>query len=60
MEETLETTHALLDLYVRLSSQTEHTQQLILDGQWGGVTKVRLPSPTLPFPFLAWTDEMRG
>lgn len=49
-DSTIATTHELLDLYVRLSSQAEHTQNLLLDGQWQGVTKVR-PSP--PPPLLA-------
>ena len=47
-EGTIKTTHELLDLYVRLSSQAEHTQNLLLDRQWEGVTKVRLPSPLPP------------
>lgn len=38
-EEILDTSHGLLDLYIKISSQAEHTQQLILDGQWEGVTK---------------------
>lgn len=46
-EGTIATTHELLDLYVRLSSQAEHTSQLILDGRWEGVSKVR---PLLPPP----------
>ena len=34
MQETIQTTHDLMDTYVRLMSQTEHTQRLLLDGEW--------------------------
>lgn len=34
MQETIQTTHELMDTYVRLMSQTEHTQRLLLDGEW--------------------------
>ncbi|EGU11503.1 hypothetical protein RTG_02673 [Rhodotorula toruloides ATCC 204091] len=36
---TVSTTHALLDLYTRIASQAEHTKDLLLDGEWGGVMK---------------------
>ncbi|BGP27599.1 DASH complex, subunit Duo1 [Rhodotorula toruloides] len=38
-ESTVSTTHALLDLYTRIASQAEHTKDLLLDGEWGGVMK---------------------
>ena len=34
MQETIQTTHELMDTYVRLMSQTEHTQRLLLDCEW--------------------------
>ncbi|BGP35315.1 hypothetical protein JCM10296v2_007151 [Rhodotorula toruloides] len=41
---TVSTTHALLDLYTRIASQAEHTKDLLLDGEWGGVMKASLRS----------------
>lgn len=34
MEQTIATTHDLLNTYVKLLSQTVHTQQLLLDPDW--------------------------
>lgn len=63
-EGTIATTHELLDLYVRLSSQAEHTSQLILDGRWEGVSKVRplLPPKDLDIDFECRTSScwLRG
>ncbi|GAA5924872.1 hypothetical protein JCM1841_006957 [Sporobolomyces salmonicolor] len=36
-ESTLQTSHALLDLYTRIASQAEHTKDLLLDVEWQGV-----------------------
>ncbi|KAK4048523.1 hypothetical protein OIV83_004691 [Microbotryomycetes sp. JL201] len=36
--ENIETAHGLLDLYSRIAAQAEHTQALLLDTQWQGVT----------------------
>ncbi|KAK4053630.1 hypothetical protein OIO90_003869 [Microbotryomycetes sp. JL221] len=36
--ENIETAHGLLDLYSKISAQAEHTQALLLDTQWQGVT----------------------
>ncbi|KAI5475614.1 DASH complex, subunit Duo1 [Pseudohyphozyma bogoriensis] len=40
-EKTVGTSHKLLDLYVRLSSQAEWTTELLLDGNWEGSTRVQ-------------------
>ena len=41
MEETVGTTHELLDTYVHLLSQAEHTQRLVRNPDWE-VQKVNL------------------
>lgn len=38
---TIDTSHQLLDLYARIASQAEHTKDLLLDGEWQGVERVR-------------------
>ena len=40
-QETIDTSHQLLDLYARIASQAEHTKDLLLDGEWQGVERVR-------------------
>lgn len=34
LQESIQTSHRLLDIYTRVMSQTEHTRRLLLDGQW--------------------------
>lgn len=55
LDSNVSTSHQLLDLYSRIASQAEHTQNLLLDTQWHGVTAVR---PLLPpaFSFLLGAD----
>ncbi|TKA51738.1 hypothetical protein B0A53_05420, partial [Rhodotorula sp. CCFEE 5036] len=38
-QETIDTSHQLLDLYARIASQAEHTKDLLLDGEWQGVER---------------------
>lgn len=59
MEQTISTTHELLDTYVRLLSQTEHTQQLVLDPEWE-VQKVSLPTRSKAESFLTLASSLTG
>jgi DASH complex subunit Duo1 len=37
---TVENADRLLDIWIKVLSQSEHTQRLLLDGQWQGSTEV--------------------
>ena len=37
---TVENADRLLDIWIKVLSQSEHTQRLLLDGKWQGSTEV--------------------
>jgi DASH complex subunit Duo1 len=39
---TVENADRLLDIWIKVLSQSEHTQRLLLDGKWQGSTAVSL------------------
>ncbi|OLL21959.1 DASH complex subunit duo1 [Neolecta irregularis DAH-3] len=39
LSQTVDNANKLLDLWTRVLSQTEHTQRLILNGRWQGITR---------------------
>jgi len=52
---TVENADRLLDIWIKVLSQAEHTQRLLLDGQWQGASEVP-PSLTLPIHNPLWND----
>jgi len=40
---TVENADRLLDIWIKVLSQSEHTQRLLLDGKWQGATEVKAP-----------------
>ena len=43
---TVENADRLLDIWIKILSQAEHTQRLVLDGKWQGSLEVT------PFPYI--------
>lgn len=41
---TVQNADRLLDIWIKVLSQSEHTQRLLLDGKWQGSTEVPLNS----------------
>jgi DASH complex subunit Duo1 len=50
---TVENADRLLDIWIKVLSQSEHTQRLLLDGKWQGSTEVIPPRNPAYLPYLS-------